>query len=56
MVVLCAIADIPSISGFFHWHQVVLMNATAVEDLIIREDSSGKQRVGGVVTRRICWV
>ena len=26
------------------------MNATAVEDLIIREDSSGKQRVGGVVT------
>lgn len=30
--------------------QVVLMNATAVEDLIIREDFEGKQRVGGVVT------
>lgn len=26
------------------------MNATAVEDLIIREDFQGKQRVGGVVT------
>ena len=26
------------------------MNATAVEDLIIREDFEGKQRVGGVVT------
>jgi thiamine thiazole synthase len=26
------------------------MNATAVEDLIIREDHQGKQRVGGVVT------
>ncbi|CAL1712604.1 unnamed protein product [Somion occarium] len=29
---------------------VVLMNATAVEDLIIREDFEGKQRVAGVVT------
>ena len=29
---------------------VVLMNATAVEDLIIREDFQGKQRVAGVVT------
>jgi len=29
---------------------VVLMNATAVEDLIIREDFTGKQRVSGVVT------
>ncbi|KAH8104922.1 thiazole biosynthetic enzyme [Phellopilus nigrolimitatus] len=29
---------------------VVLMNATAVEDLVIREDFAGKQRVGGVVT------
>lgn len=29
---------------------VVLMNATAVEDLIIRQDEAGKQRVGGVVT------
>ncbi|KAH6912617.1 thiazole biosynthetic enzyme [Coprinopsis sp. MPI-PUGE-AT-0042] len=29
---------------------VVLMNATAVEDLIIHEDFSGKQRVAGVVT------
>ncbi|KAK7681532.1 hypothetical protein QCA50_015264 [Cerrena zonata] len=29
---------------------VILMNATAVEDLIIREDFEGKQRVSGVVT------
>lgn len=29
---------------------VVMMNATAVEDLIIREDFAGKQRVAGVVT------
>ncbi|PBK97414.1 thiazole biosynthetic enzyme [Armillaria gallica] len=29
---------------------VVLMNATAVEDLIIHEDFAGKQRVAGVVT------
>ncbi|RXW22475.1 hypothetical protein EST38_g3375 [Candolleomyces aberdarensis] len=29
---------------------VVLMNATAVEDLIVHEDYSGKQRVAGVVT------
>jgi cysteine-dependent adenosine diphosphate thiazole synthase len=29
---------------------VVLMNATAVEDLIIHEDFEGKQRVSGVVT------
>jgi len=29
---------------------VVLMNATAVEDLIIRPDFSGQQRVSGVVT------
>lgn len=29
---------------------VVMMNATAVEDLIIREDFQGRQRVGGVVT------
>ena len=29
---------------------VVLMNATAVEDLIIRTDYSGQQRVAGVVT------
>jgi len=29
---------------------VVMMNATAVEDLIIREDFQGKQRVAGVVT------
>jgi Thi4 family len=29
---------------------VVLMNATAVEDLIIHEDFSGTQRVAGVVT------
>ncbi|KAI0927165.1 hypothetical protein AcW1_007503 [Taiwanofungus camphoratus] len=29
---------------------VVLMNATAVEDLIVREDFQGRQRVAGVVT------
>ncbi|KAF5369468.1 hypothetical protein D9758_002735 [Tetrapyrgos nigripes] len=29
---------------------VVMMNATAVEDLIIHEDSQGQQRVAGVVT------
>ncbi|TFK27709.1 thiazole biosynthetic enzyme [Coprinopsis marcescibilis] len=29
---------------------VVLMNATAVEDLIVHEDFAGKQRVAGVVT------
>lgn len=29
---------------------VVMMNATAVEDLIVREDFQGKQRVAGVVT------
>ncbi|KAJ8474524.1 hypothetical protein ONZ45_g15925 [Pleurotus djamor] len=29
---------------------VVMVNATAVEDLIIRTDYQGKQRVGGVVT------
>lgn len=29
---------------------VVLMNATAVEDLIVHEDYAGKQRVAGVVT------
>ncbi|KAL4251200.1 Thiamine thiazole synthase [Abortiporus biennis] len=29
---------------------VVLMNATAVEDLIIRDDFQGRQRVAGVVT------
>ena len=29
---------------------VVLMNATAVEDLIVRTDSAGQQRVSGVVT------
>ncbi|THH19199.1 hypothetical protein EW146_g1917 [Bondarzewia mesenterica] len=29
---------------------VVLMNATAVEDLIIREDYQGRQRISGVVT------
>ncbi|KAI0696002.1 Thi4-domain-containing protein [Cytidiella melzeri] len=29
---------------------VIMMNATAVEDLIIREDFQGKQRVAGVVT------
>ncbi|KII90613.1 hypothetical protein PLICRDRAFT_538929 [Plicaturopsis crispa FD-325 SS-3] len=29
---------------------VVMMNATAVEDLIIREDFQGRQRVAGVVT------
>jgi len=29
---------------------VVLMNATAVEDLIVRQDSQGRQRIGGVVT------
>ncbi|THG98817.1 hypothetical protein EW026_g3427 [Hermanssonia centrifuga] len=29
---------------------VVMMNATAVEDLIIREDFQGRQRVSGVVT------
>lgn len=29
---------------------VVLMNATAVEDLIVREDFAGRQRVAGVVT------
>jgi len=29
---------------------VVLMNATAVEDLIVREDYAGRQRVAGVVT------
>lgn len=29
---------------------VVMMNATAVEDLIIRTDFQGKQRVAGVVT------
>ena len=29
---------------------VVMMNATAVEDLIVREDFAGKQRVAGVVT------
>ncbi|KAF7422535.1 thiamine metabolism- protein [Pleurotus ostreatus] len=29
---------------------VVMMNATAVEDLVIREDFQGRQRVGGVVT------
>ncbi|KAA1469853.1 Thi4-domain-containing protein [Dentipellis sp. KUC8613] len=29
---------------------VVLMNATAVEDLIVREDHRGQQRVSGVVT------
>ena len=29
---------------------VVLMNATAVEDLIVRTDHAGRQRVAGVVT------
>jgi len=29
---------------------VVMMNATAVEDLIVREDYQGRQRVAGVVT------
>ncbi|KIP06210.1 hypothetical protein PHLGIDRAFT_468135 [Phlebiopsis gigantea 11061_1 CR5-6] len=29
---------------------VVMMNATAVEDLIVREDFQGRQRVAGVVT------
>lgn len=29
---------------------VVLMNATAVEDLIIRKDFEGRQRIAGVVT------
>lgn len=29
---------------------VVMMNATAVEDLVIHEDFSGQQRVTGVVT------
>ncbi|OBZ71220.1 Thiamine thiazole synthase [Grifola frondosa] len=29
---------------------VILMNATAVEDLIVREDFQGRQRVAGVVT------
>ncbi|KAL0961107.1 hypothetical protein HGRIS_006083 [Hohenbuehelia grisea] len=29
---------------------VVMMNATAVEDLIVRQDSQGRQRIGGVVT------
>jgi len=29
---------------------VILFNATAVEDLVVRKDSTGKQRVGGVVT------
>ncbi|KAH9936387.1 Thi4 family-domain-containing protein [Fomitopsis serialis] len=29
---------------------VVLMNATAVEDLIVRADAAGRQRVAGVVT------
>ncbi|KAI5117321.1 hypothetical protein M0805_002336 [Coniferiporia weirii] len=29
---------------------VVMMNATAVEDLIVRSDASGRQRIGGVVT------
>ena len=29
---------------------VALMNATAVEDLIIHDDYEGKQRVAGVVT------
>lgn len=31
-------------------HNVVMMNATAVEDLIIHEDFKGQQRVAGVVT------
>lgn len=30
--------------------QVALMNATAVEDLIIRTDTKNQQRIGGVVT------
>ena len=29
---------------------VVMMNATAVEDLVVREDFAGRQRVAGVVT------
>lgn len=29
---------------------VIMMNATAVEDLIIRDDFQGRQRVAGVVT------
>ncbi|KAK0243992.1 thiazole biosynthetic enzyme [Armillaria nabsnona] len=38
------------LSAVLRLPNVVLMNATAVEDLIIHEDFAGKQRVAGVVT------
>lgn len=38
------------LSAVLRLPNVVLMNATAVEDLIIHEDFTGKQRVAGVVT------
>lgn len=39
--ILCKVLAMPN---------VVMMNATAVEDLIVRQDHAGQQRVAGVVT------
>ncbi|KAI0771388.1 thiazole biosynthetic enzyme [Irpex lacteus] len=50
MVVPCRPLHIDHSSKVLAFPNVVMMNATAVEDLIIREDYQGKQRVAGVVT------